>query len=66
MNSTQSLLSGPITSYNLPLAFVNQIRLKTGDTIDFAVGIGSNGTNYYDNVGVAGTITRLPLFGETQ
>jgi hypothetical protein len=60
LNSTESLLSAPITSYLLPISFTLQAKLKAGDIIDFAVGYGSNRNYYYDSTGGNATITREP------
>ena len=59
-NSSRSLLRGPINSYRQPLAFSGiLLRVVAGDTIDFAVGFGNNGTHYYDSTGIRFVITRL-------
>jgi hypothetical protein len=59
-NSSHSLLRGPINSYRQPLAFSGiLLRVVAGDTIDFAVGFGNNGTHYYDSTGIRFVITRL-------
>jgi hypothetical protein len=58
VNSRESLLSGPITSYDLPLSFLFTAKLKRGDTVDLAVGLGADGTFVSDSTGVRCTITR--------
>jgi hypothetical protein len=59
-NSSHSLLRGPINSARQPLAFSGiLLRVVAGDTIDFAVGFGNNGTHYYDSTGIRFVITRL-------
>jgi hypothetical protein len=59
-NSSRSLLRGPINSYRQPLAFSGiLLRVAAGDTVDFAVGFGSNGNYYYDSTGIRFVVTRL-------
>ena len=59
-NSSHSLLRGPINSYRQPLAFSGiLLRVAAGDTIDFAVGFGSNGNYNGDSTGIRFVITRL-------
>ena len=52
-NSTESLFSGPLTSYKLPLSFLLRVQLSPGDTIDFAVGFGANSNYFYDGSAIA-------------
>jgi hypothetical protein len=59
-NSSRSLLRGPINSYRQPLAFGGiLLRVAAGDTIDFAVGFGSDGNYNADSTGIRFVITRL-------
>lgn len=59
VNSTRSLLSGPITSYRLPLTFAMRVFLSSGDTLDFAVGFGYNRNFFGDSTGVRFAVKRL-------
>jgi hypothetical protein len=59
LNSTKSLLSGPITSDKLPLKFQSKLRLSAGDTVDFLVGFGKDGDFDSDSTGVQFKVTRL-------
>jgi hypothetical protein len=61
VNSTKSLLSGPITSYRLPLTFSMKVFLSSGDTVDFAVGFGYNGNHFGDSTGVRFAVKHLGL-----
>jgi hypothetical protein len=59
-NSSRSLLRGPINSYRQPLAFSGiLLRVAAGDTVDFAVGFGSDGNYNGDSTGIRFVITRL-------
>lgn len=53
-NSTlPALFTGAIASYSLPLAFGTlTVPMNAGDTLDFAVGYGSNLTYDYDSTGL--------------
>ena len=57
-----SLFDGNINTYNPDsgLTFSKTVTLSTGDTIDFAVGIGSNGNFYSDSTGLQARITPVP------
>jgi len=59
VNSTKSLLSGPITSYQWPLRFKLIVRVSAGDTVDFAVGFGKNGNFICDSTGVRFALLHL-------
>ena len=59
LNSKNSLLNGPITSYNLPLIFKLTVRVAAGDTVDFAVAYGHNLDFNCDSTGVRFAITRV-------
>ena len=47
-----SLLSGPITSYKLPMQFAAVKHLNAGDTIDFMVGAGNNSDWHCDSTAI--------------
>lgn len=57
LDSSTSLFSGSIGSFNIPLNFSVSQALNAGDTIDFIVGFGSDGNYIGDSTGLAGTIT---------
>lgn len=59
LNSKNSLLNGPITSYNWPLTFKTIVRVAAGDTVDFAVGYGQDRDLNCDGTGVRFTVKRL-------
>jgi hypothetical protein len=59
VNSTKAMISGPITSYRLPLKFQLKLRLSSGDTVDFVVGYGKDGDYGGDATGVQFKVTRL-------
>jgi hypothetical protein len=75
MNSTNSLFTGNINSYSVPLNFSPTVALAGGDTIDFVAGVGSDGNFLSDNVGFNAKIsavanpvpepTSLVLFGSS-
>lgn len=53
---TSALFFGMIQSYNTPLSFSMTQVVNAGDTIDFLVGFGSNGTNIGDMTGLDAAI----------
>jgi hypothetical protein len=55
-NTLPELFTADVT-VDHPAAFAFTIALADGDTIDFSVDYGPNGNNYYDNTGIAATIT---------
>ena len=59
VNSKKSLLNGPITSYKWPLTFNLTVKVSAGDTVDFAVGFGKDGSYNDDSTGVRFAVTRL-------
>jgi hypothetical protein len=53
--------NGLINDYRTTFASFHQIvSLTQGETVDFAVGLGSNGTYFYDSTGLKATITAVP------
>jgi hypothetical protein len=52
VNSKRSLFSGEVSSYGAPLPFRATIALHAGDTVDFAVGFGSDGNYNSDSTGI--------------
>lgn len=54
--STQ-LFGGNINGYNDIATYSDVLTLAAGDTIDFAVGDGTDGSYYYDSTGIAATLT---------
>jgi hypothetical protein len=57
LDSSTSLFSGNIASFEVPLNFLLSQTLSAGDTIDFVVGFGADGNYFGDSTGLAGTIT---------
>jgi hypothetical protein len=60
-NSTTSLFSGNIIGFGNQSPFNFTVFMAAGETLDFAVGFGSNGSFNYDSTGLAVTITG-PIF----
>src|SRR5579871_2063174 len=52
VNSSVSLFDGEIDSFNKPVPFQGTAVLNAGDTIDFAVGYGSDGNYFNDSTGI--------------
>jgi hypothetical protein len=52
VNSRVLLFEGEISSFNQPLPFRATIALRAGDTVDFAVGYGSDGNYDNDSTGI--------------
>jgi hypothetical protein len=52
VNSTVSLFQGEISSFDQPLPFQETVALRAGDTVDFAVGFGSDGNYLNDSTGI--------------
>jgi len=50
------LFDGNISSFNAPLPFNLTRILAAGDTIDFAVGVGTDGSFAFDSTGLSATI----------
>jgi hypothetical protein len=59
LNSSTSLFSGNISSFEVPLTFTLSLSVSAGDKIDFVVGFGSDGNYLFDSTGLKGTITLL-------
>jgi hypothetical protein len=56
-NSATALLNASIDGFGNQVAFNFSRLLSAGDTLDFVVGVGSNGTFWNDSTGLAVTIT---------
>ena len=41
-------------------SFMTTLTLHTGDTVDFAVGFGTDGSYLFDSTGIAATLTSVP------
>lgn len=52
VNSKLLLFVGQIDSFNRPLPFRGTVVLGAGDTVDFAVGFGTDGSNGDDSTGI--------------
>ena len=58
------LYTGEVTGFGRPSSdqsFTTTISVAAGDTIDFAVGYGTDGNYYFDSTGVSAVITQLAL-----
>ncbi len=56
-----AIFDGNVTDYrNTIAAFDKLVTLNTGDTVDFAVGWGSNGDYFFDSTGLNAIITAVP------
>ncbi len=64
-NGTIALFDGNINAFGDQAPFNLVRNLAAGETLDFAVGIGSNGTFYNDQTGLAVTITAMDATGCT-
>jgi hypothetical protein len=60
LHNGTSLFSGEVTAYGAGPSFTRAVTVQIGDTIDFAVGRGSNADYSFDSTGVSATITSLP------
>jgi hypothetical protein len=58
-----SLFADNINSYLVPSKFSLVESLSAGDTIDFAVGFGTDGNYLFDSTGLAGSITGTTASG---
>jgi len=56
LDGSTHLFDGSIGSFNVPLLFNLTRTLAAGDTIDFAVGVGSDGSFIDDSTGLSATI----------
>lgn len=56
LDGSTHLFDGNISNFNAPLLFNLTRTLAAGDTIDFAVGIGSDGSFIDDSTGLSATI----------
>ncbi len=53
------VFSGYVESYDVPLPFSVAMPLLAGETVDFNVGFGRNGSWWHDSTGLAATITKV-------
>ena len=58
-NTTKELFSANIDSYATPTTFHRAITVSSGDTLDFALGFGTNGNFYCDSSGVQFKLTQI-------
>ena len=55
-----SLYDSQISDYKQPQQFSSPaVMLNAGDAVDFSVGFGANGNDFYDSTGFYGSVTRL-------
>ena len=57
LRNGQSLVDGSILRYGDAVNFSETVNMVAGDTLDFLVGVGPNGNNYGDSVGLSLNIT---------
>lgn len=57
LHGATEIFSGAINSYDVPLNFSLTVQVNAGDTIDFAVGYGSNGNYFGDSTGINAAIS---------
>jgi hypothetical protein len=55
-----SIFDGAVNGFGAGPSFITTLSLAAGDTVDFAVDWGSNGTHSYDSTGVSATLTAVP------
>jgi hypothetical protein len=55
-----SLFDGAVDSYEIPQAYSSSLSLSAGDTVDFAVGDGSNKNYFNDSTGLTATLATTP------
>jgi hypothetical protein len=60
LRNNTAIFNGTVFGYGVSTAFATNIVLGIGDTIDFAVGYGSNHTYYNDLTGLSATIVPEP------
>lgn len=64
LRNSIAIFNGTVTGFNVPTSFFTNIVVGTGDTIDFAVGYGSNGTYFDDLTGLSATIIPATIIPE--
>jgi hypothetical protein len=57
LHGAREIFTGGIYSYNVPLDFSLTEMVNVGETIDFTVGYGTDGTYEFDSTGINVTIT---------
>ncbi len=57
LHNTTSLFTGNVSAYGPGPSFTTVVTVFCGDTIDFLVGVGPNGTHFFDSTGIEATIT---------
>jgi hypothetical protein len=60
LQNNVSLFDQRVTGFHMPTSFSTTLPLAQNDTIDFAVGVGANGTYFDDNTGAQIVITVVP------
>ena len=60
LRNNTAIFNGSVSGHVVPTAFATNIVLGIGDTIDFAVGYGSNHTYYDDLTGLSATVVPEP------
>jgi hypothetical protein len=60
LENGSSLFDGGVYVYGPAASFTGIVSVKTGDTIDFVVGLGSDGNYTGDTTGISATISTVP------
>ena len=60
LENGSSLFDGGVYVYGPAASFTGIVSVKTGDTIDFVVGVGSDGNYTGDTTGIGATISTVP------
>jgi len=59
LNSNNNLFSATIDGYKSPLFFHHVLTMSAGDTLDFAVEVGQDGTYFNDSTGIQFKVTQV-------
>lgn len=60
LDDSAAIFNGEVTGFGDTVSFAGTQSLRTGDTIDFAVGFGTNGSYLFDTTGLSATIDFSP------
>ena len=55
-----AIFNGSVNGFGSGPSFATTLTLKAGDTVDFAVGFGSNGNYLFDSTGITATLSSVP------
>jgi hypothetical protein len=54
------IFNGAVAGFGTGPSFTTSLTLAKGDTVDFAVGFGTDGTYNFDSTGIAATLSSVP------